>query len=83
MKSLFKLLLPINSITLLGLVLIIIGFLLLPFLIGFPLMIIGILILVLGVLGYFLNLIPKGRLINKYLKDLIFKLKSLKKIKEV
>ncbi|MEO0127277.1 MAG: hypothetical protein ABIL44_05970 [candidate division WOR-3 bacterium] len=68
MKFILDLLLPINLVTLGGLILMILGFLLIPFLIGFPIFIIGMLLLIYGILSHFIKFLPGGKTLRDYMK---------------
>lgn len=66
MNPFLRAILPVNSITLVGVIFLIFGFLLLPFLIGFPLMMIGSILIFVGVMKHLLKLLPFGKKIENY-----------------
>ncbi len=65
--SFFKVFLPVNRLTVSGMVLLVLGFLLLPFLIGLPIAVVGAALLGGGIFWHFLGFFPKGKLIKEYL----------------
>lgn len=71
MSSFLRFLVPANKFTVSGLVLLVLGFLLLPLLVGLPLVIIGSALLVFGIIGYFLNFLPGGRIIKDYFRSVV------------
>lgn len=56
MISFLKYFFPINKYTIIRLIIMIIGFLLIPILIGFPIIIIGVMIFSFGLIKYFYNI---------------------------
>lgn len=76
MKSIIQFFAPVNAATVGGLILTIIGFLLLPFIIGLPLMILGIVILCIGILSYLFDYFPYGKRIKNYFKEILRRLKK-------
>ncbi|MGB9911313.1 MAG: hypothetical protein ACPLKP_01770 [Microgenomates group bacterium] len=71
MKSFFKFLLPINLVSLSGLLLLLLGFILLPFLVGFPLIILGTIIISLEFLNHTLKFFPGGKIVKDYYKSFL------------
>lgn len=63
----------INRFTLLGLILIILGFFLSPFFIGFPLIFLGIILLIGAILYPLLDVLPGGKILKNYLEKIIQK----------
>jgi len=61
LKTMFRWLTPINRYTVSGIILLIFGFILLPLLIGFPILIFGWLQMTFGIFYYYLELFPAGR----------------------
>lgn len=59
--------LPVNLLTISGLILMILGFLLLPFIIGLPIFILGTLLSIAGILKHIVRFLPGHKKIKDFL----------------
>lgn len=71
MIKILKFLLPINRFTITGILMLIFGFLLVPFLIGIPIVMIGAVLIPFGIFWHILNFSPQGRKIKESLSSIL------------